>query len=172
MGGVLATLIRRIPPNRAWVWSLLVCVLAAALEGALAGSEVTTRLTELLQPALSPPLWLWVFIALGYYLLFFLLLNSILGAAAHGAAELIALMLIAVLLAANALWNWLFFQKKDFELAFATFVPYLSVAIALALLLFRIGNRWRSWFLIYVAYLAYATWWMYEVWRLNERNAA
>lgn len=154
------------------MWALLVCIVAAALEGVLAGSDISARFTELLQPRLSPPLWLWSLIALAYYLLFFLLLRSILGSAARGTSELIALLLIGALLLANASWNWFFFRKKDLELSFVAFVPYLPVATVLAVLLFRMANRWRAWFLLYLAYLGYATWWMYEIWRLNERNAA
>jgi tryptophan-rich sensory protein len=79
-----------------------------------------------------------------------------------------AIALVAVLLAANAAWNWVFFRKRDLWLSFIFFVPYILVALTLALALFRARSPLFSWYLLYIGYLVYATWWGYGVWRLNR----
>jgi tryptophan-rich sensory protein len=83
----------------------------------------------------------------------------------------VALTLTVVLLLANASWNWIFFRKKDLWLSFAFFVPYLLLALALAGVLHLIRNPLSGWFALYPAYLAYATWWGYRLWRLNRGSA-
>ncbi len=54
------------------------------------------------------------------------------------------LTLTALLLMANASWNWIFFRKKDLRLSFIFFVPYLVLAFTLAAVLHRIGNPLSS----------------------------
>ena len=63
-----------------------------------------------------------------------------------------------------------FFRKKDLWLSFVLFVPYLLLALTLAGVLRHIRNPLTGWYAIYLAYLAYATWWAYRVWRLNLRT--
>lgn len=48
------------------------------------------------------------------------------------------LALIAVLLIANASWNWIFFRKKNLWLSCVFFVPYLLLSLALAGVLHRV----------------------------------
>ena len=71
----------------------------------------------------------------------------------------------------NVSWNWIFFRKKDLWLSFVFFVLYLLLAFALAGVLHRIRNPFSGWYALYLAYLVYATWWGYRVWRLNRGSS-
>jgi translocator protein len=156
-----------LPLRRSWMWALAACTVAAVSEGLLAGSEIAARFSELLLPPFSPPLWAWAIIGALYYVLFFFLLNSLLGSLPTPALTLPALVLVAILLAANAIWNWLFFRERELWLSTVFFAPYIAVVIALAFVLFRLRSPLFSWYLLYVAYLAYAAWWGISLWRLN-----
>jgi tryptophan-rich sensory protein len=149
------------------MWALLACAVAAASEGLLAGSEIGGRFSELVLPPFSPPLWAWAIIGALYYLLFFFLLNTLLATHPTPGLTLLALALVAILLGANATWNWLFFRERDLWLSTIFYVPYAAVALTLAFVLFRLRSRLFYWYLLYVAYLAYAAWWGISLWRLN-----
>jgi tryptophan-rich sensory protein len=143
-----------------------------ALEGALSGTKVKARFAELRQPRRSLPMWAWFIIGFVYYALFFLTLNSLLGRLPTPGWTSAALALVAVLLGANAIWNWVFFRKKDLLLSVVFSALYILVAVALGIALFRLRNPLAGWYLIYVGYLAYSTWWVYSVWRLNTSSDA
>src|SRR5262245_32287346 len=114
-----------------WAWALAACVVALALEGALSGTNVKARFAELRQPQRSLPVLAWFVIGFVYYALFFLTLNSLLGSLPTPGWTSAALALVAVLLGANAAWNWVFFRKKDLWLSVVISALYLLVAIAL-----------------------------------------
>jgi translocator protein len=156
-----------LPLRRSWAWALAACAVAAVGEGLLAGSEVGVRFSELLLPPFSPPLWAWAILGALYYVLFFFLLNSLLGTQPTATLTLGALVLVAILLAANATWNWLFFRERDLWLSTVFYAPYAAVALTLAFALFRLRSPLFYWYLLYVAYLAYAAWWGISLWRLN-----
>jgi tryptophan-rich sensory protein len=149
------------------MWALAACAVAAIGEVLLAGNEVGDRFSELLLPPFSPPLWAWAIIGALYYVLFFFLLNSLLRILPTPTLTLCAIVLVAMLLAANATWNWLFFRQRDLWLSTIFFAPYGVVALTLAFVLFRLRSPLFSWYLLYVAYLAYAAWWGISLWRLN-----
>jgi tryptophan-rich sensory protein len=155
--------------SNSWVWSLIACAVAALAEGVLAGKGVKARFAELRLPTGTPRLWAWSVIGAAYYVLFFVLLKSLLSHPPGSSYwTLIALALSAVLLTANAVWNWIFFRRKDCWLSFAFFAPYLLSAFILAAVLHRIRSPMFGWYAIYLAYLLYATWWGYRVWLLNR----
>ncbi|MGH7589502.1 MAG: tryptophan-rich sensory protein [Gemmatimonadota bacterium] len=156
--------------KRPWMWALAACAVAAVSEGLLAGSEVGARFSELVLPPFSPPLWAWAIIGVSYYVLFFFLLNSLLGSLPTPPLTMAALLLVTILLAANATWNWLFFRERELWLSTAFFAPYGAVALTLAVVLFRLRSPLFSWYLLYMAYLAYAAWWGISLWRLNPEG--
>ena len=156
-----------LPLRRPWLWALAACAVAAGSEGLLAGSGVGARFDELLLPPFSPPLWAWAIIGILYYVLFFFLLSSLLGNPPTPTLTLSALVLVALLLAANATWNWFFFRERDLWLSTVFYAPYAAVALTLAFVLFRLRSPLFGWYLLYVAYLAYAGWWGIRLWRLN-----
>jgi len=137
----------------------------------MSGTGIKARFAELRIPKGAPRLWAWSVIGGAYYVLFFFLLRSVLARPSIPFWTSITLTLTALLLIANASWNWIFFRKKDLWLSFVFFVPYLLLAFALAGVLHRIGNPLSGWYALYPAYLAYATWWGYYVWRLNRGSS-
>jgi len=136
----------------------------------MSGTGIRARFAELQLPKGAPPLWAWSVIGGAYYVLFFFLLRSILARPSISFWTSVTLTLTAALLIANASWNWVFFRKKDLWLSFVLFVPYLLLALVLAGVLRQIREPLTGWYALYPAYLAYATWWAYRVWRLNRRK--
>jgi len=157
-----------LPLRYPWIWALSICILAAVLEGLLSGTQVKQRFSQLRLPRPGLPLWAWSIIGIAYYLLFFALLTWLLGSFPTPGWSPVALGLVALLLAANATWNWVFFRKRDLGLSLALFVPYVLAALALGLVLFRLHSPLFAWYLFYILYLSYATWWGHGVWRLNR----
>jgi tryptophan-rich sensory protein len=134
----------------------------------MSGTGVKNRFAELRLPKFAPGLWVWSFIGGAYYVLFFFLLKSILARPPVRLWTWVALTVIAVMLIANASWNWIFFRKKNLWLSFAFFVPYILLSLVLAGVLHHIRNPISGWYAVYLAYVLYATWWGYRVWRLNS----
>jgi tryptophan-rich sensory protein len=137
----------------------------------MSGKGIKARLAELRLPKGAPPLWTWAIIGGAYYVLFFSLLRSILAQPSIPFWTSAILTLTALLLIANASWNWIFFRKKDLWLSFVFFMPYLFLAFSLAGVLHRIRSPLLAWYAIYPVYLTYATWWGYRVWRLNVSSS-
>jgi tryptophan-rich sensory protein len=160
-----------LPLQNAWFWSLVACIAAALSEGIAAGTRVQARFAELRLPKGAPRLWAWSVIGGAYYVLFFFLLRSVLVRQSTPYWTSVMLILTALLLMANASWNWIFFRRKDLRLSFVFFVPYLVLAFTLAAVLHRIRNPLSGWYALYTAYLMYATWWGYRVWRLNSGSS-
>jgi tryptophan-rich sensory protein len=136
----------------------------------MSGTAIKSRFAELHLPKGAPPLWAWAVIGSAYYLLFFSLLRSVLAQPFTPFWTSFTLTLVAVLMIANASWNWVFFRKKDLWLSFVFFVPYLLLALTLAGVLHHLRNPLFGWYALYPSYLAYATWWGYRVWRLNGQK--
>jgi tryptophan-rich sensory protein len=156
------------PLRNAWAWALSVCAAAAVLEGAMSGTHVKSRFAELRLPRFGPPLWAWPIVGLAYYVLFFFLLESLLAGPAVPCWTAVALGLTALLLTANAIWNWLFFRKKDLRISFVFFFPYFLAALTLAAVLVRVDSPLPRWYALYLVYLVYAACWVWRVWRLND----
>jgi tryptophan-rich sensory protein len=106
-----------------------------------------------------------------YYVLFFFLLRSLLNRRPIQPWTTAALILTGLLLVANASWNWIFFRSRNLWLSFVFFPPYLLLAILLAAVLYQIRNPLLCWYVVYLTYLVYASWWGYRVWRLNSRSS-
>ena len=134
----------------------------------MSGTGVKNRFAELRLPKYAPGLLVWSFIGGAYYVLFFLLLKSILAHPPVRSWTWVALTLMAAMLIANASWNWVFFRRKNLWLSFAFFVPYSLLSLVLGGVLLCMRNPLSGWYALYPAYLLYATWWGYSVWRLNS----
>jgi benzodiazapine receptor len=148
------------------VLALVICASAAALEGVLAGRGVKQRFVELRLPRLSPPFKIWIAIGAAYYAICFLVLYRLLVLSPTG-LRTAALSLMAIVLLANAFWNYLFFRLRSLHLSFIAGVLYSLVALGLLTLLFKL-DRVAGWcFLPYAVYLSYANWWGYALLRAN-----
>jgi tryptophan-rich sensory protein len=144
--------------------AFLICIGAAALEGVLTGSGVRQRLAALRMPQYSPPFPLWLLIGVAYYTICFIVLRQLLA----GSFTLPLVLLVLVLLA-NAFWSILFFRWRDLRASFIAFIPYAALVAALVLSLVRSYPFGAVLFLCYGAYLLYATWWGYRLWLLNTQ---
>jgi tryptophan-rich sensory protein len=159
-----------LPLRNPGAWALATCLVAALLEGILSGTQVKSRFAELQLPEFALPLWAWSIVGGAYYILFFYLLRSLLNRPLTPNCTPAALALTGTMLIANASWNWIFFRRKDLWLSFVFFAPYAFVALALAMVLHRLRSPLLWWYVLYLGYLGYATWWGYRVWRLNMHS--
>ena len=117
-------------------------------------------------PPYSPPLALWAAIGLLYYAVCFVVAYRLLQGGAD-AARSAALAMLVALMTANAAWNYLFFRRGALGASAAMFIPYSVAAVVLLLVLTRL-DAVASWsFLLYVAYLPYAAWWLFALRRTN-----
>jgi tryptophan-rich sensory protein len=150
----------------AWV-AAAVCIAAAALEGLFAGRDVKKRLGELRQPPLSPPFGVWVAIGLCYYVICFLVLLRLLESRPSPLRG-IALATVALLLIGNAVWNLVFFRRRSLEGAAMVSLAYAALALLVAVLLLQVDPVSARIFVPYLIYLAYGTWWVLALRRLNR----
>ena len=154
--------------TKAALWALAICIAAAALEGVFAGRGVKLGLAQLRQPPHSPPFAVWVGIGLLYYLICFVVLSRLLNSTpsplrSTGLASVVALLI------GNATWNLVLFRYKNVEASAIVSVVYAVLALAVAILLTLVDPVSAWVFLPYLIYLAYATWWVLTLRRLNRR---
>jgi TspO/MBR family len=161
-----------IPMQNSWELALAICSVALAIEGKMSGTKVKARLAELQLPRTTLPAWAWFIIGLVYYAVFFLVLDSLLGGSLTPIWTLAALVFAAGALCINVAWHWAFYRKKDLWLSVALSTLHVLVAIALVIALFRLRNPLAGWYLVCVSFLGVATWWAYDVWRLNLASDA
>ena len=142
--------------------ALLICIVAVGLEGIFSGRGVRQRLAALRMPPYSPPFPVWLVIGFAYYGICFIVLRPLLA----GGFTFSLGLLIAVLLA-NGFWGLLFFRWRKLRASFIYFIPYAALVVVLVFSLLR-SYPFAAWlFIWYSAYLLYAIWWGYRVWRLN-----
>jgi translocator protein len=148
--------------------SLGVCMVGAILEGLAAGNNVKPFFAQLRFPAYSAPLWVWYIIGALYYFICFIVLYRLFRYHRPTALWIVALILILVVMATNALWNYVFFRAKKLRGAFVLGLPYGLVAIGLFFCL-RQFDQVAAWALVpYLVYLIYGFCWGYGLWKLNR----
>jgi translocator protein len=151
---------------RALFLSLVICAIGAGLEGLFAGKGVRDRLASLRLPGYAPPFSVWVIIGGLYYVICFAIWTR-LFLLSDSSARSIAFVLLAKMMFINAFWNYLFFRARHLQFAYLIGLPYGALAIVLFLLLLQL-DRTAAWCLSpYLAYLIYANFWGYRVWKLN-----
>jgi translocator protein len=146
------------------------CIVAAALEGACAGKNVRAFYAERRFPRYSAPLWVWGIIGGLYYLIFWFVLYRLLRLDSDSALRGAALALLLLMMAVNALTNYVIFRARNLRLSFiiGNLFPVMDMTLFLGLL--RL-DRVAAWALLpYLLYRVYAVWWGYSLWRLNSVN--
>ncbi len=143
------------------------CLIGAVLEGALAGGRVRARFAELRLPSGSPPLPVWFAIGIAYYVICFFVSRRLFLAGFAKDESRLALLLLVVLMLANAAWGLVFFRWRNLRWSFLAFFPYGVVVLLLDIVLLRVDGLAALLLLPYLLYLIYATWWGYQLWRLN-----
>ena len=153
--------------TKAALGSLVICIVAAVLEGLFAGRGVKRRLAELRQPPHSPPFGVWVVIGLCYYLICFVVLTRLVDSTTSP-FRWVAFASVVALLIGNAVWNLAFFRHKNIEASATVSVAYAAGALSVAVLLAVVDSVSALVFLPYLVYLAYGTWWVLALRRLNR----
>ncbi len=145
---------------------VLMSLTAGFVGSMFTGPSVTTWYPGLLKPFGTPPAWVfgpvWTF------------LYVLMGTAAwlvwsragwSGARRALALFVAQLVL--NALWSLIFFGLRLPALALLEIVLLLAAIVATALI-FRRFSRVASWLMLpYVAWVMFATWLNFGIWRLN-----
>ena len=152
--------------------AVIICVAVAILEGALTGKGARQRFAELRMPSHSPPFTVWLLIGFAYYAICFVVLRHLLTVTPLTRSLRVALVLIIIVFLANALWNILFFRRRDLWTSFIAFIPYAALVAALAVSLSNSYPFGAVLFACYCAYLLYAAWWAYRLWQLNKKAVA
>jgi translocator protein len=144
-----------------------VCITAVAFEALAAGRNARGVLASTHQPAWSLPATVWYGIGLIYYAVLFTCLFRVLtgySSLPHGG---IVLSLLILILAANGIWNWIFFRLRRFKLAFWYTVGYSIICLALEAAFIFVDPISAMIFVAYVLYLPYALLWTYRIAQLN-----
>lgn len=148
--------------------ALGVCIVGAILEGLTAGKNIKPFFAKLQFPPYSAPLWAWYIIGALYYATCFFILYRLFSYSGDTALWNTAFTLILVVIATNAIWNYIFFRAQNLFGAFLLGFPYALVAIALFLCLIQF-DKVAAWALVpYLIYLIYAFRWGYGLWKLNS----
>jgi translocator protein len=148
--------------------ALMICLAGAALEGLAAGNSPRAYLATLALPRWSPSFAGWIVVGLVYYAVCAILLYRLIGRGLGPSGVGAALILLLVLMLANAFWNYLFFRRRSPRAGYFLFYPYALVALLLLIVLSFV-DRLGAWvFLPYVGYLVYALLWSRRVWQLNR----
>lgn len=118
---------------------------------------------QLVKPALTPPDWVFPLVWTPLYVC--IALSATL--AWRAAPQPLLLAPWALQLVANAAWSWLFFGRHEPGLALLD-LGVIVLATALAQQNFGAVNRPAGWLLLpYLAWLLFAGWLNWELWRLN-----
>lgn len=151
--------------------SLGICAGAAGLEGVCAGTDVKSVFARLKLPPHSPPLLVWYLIGGLYYGTFFFVLFRVLSHGNNSSLGKVTLVVIVVMMAANALWNYLFFRAQ--KMLASVIVTFLAPIADFGLFVCLIWvDRVAAWALIpYLLYRLYSLYWAYGLWKLNGHPA-
>jgi tryptophan-rich sensory protein len=110
----------------------------------------------------------WLAIGAVYYVICFVILYRLFASGFPSLSHQAALVLLLMLMVANAAWGFLFFRRRDLRASFLAFLPYGLLAFAFVVVLARIDSTCVVLFAPYLAYLAYATWWAHSLLLLNR----
>ncbi len=153
--------------SRALVFSLAICAAGGASESLFAGSRIKQRFAELQLPRYAVPLWGWIIIGAGYYVICFAILYRLFELPPTSGRNA-ALGLLGGIMFVNALWNYFFFRTRNLFHAYVIGVCYTASTLALFLLLLMRVDRTAAGYLFpYILYLIYANAWGYRIWKLN-----
>lgn len=151
-----------------YLLALVICIVAAVIESICAGRDPLTQLRAVRQPRWSAPVWVWVLIGIAWYLICFIALARLM---AQWPASMVAVLLLAALMLANAAANIFQFRMRRLDLAFFFLFPYW-VLLAVFMLAACPLDRVACWlFGGYAVYQLYAAGWGYALWRMNRATS-
>lgn len=153
------------------IFTIGICILAAAFEGACAGKGVKDYFATHRFPAYSAPLPVWYAIGGIYYLVFGFLLYRMFRIDGDSTLSYVTIGYLVFLMIANGSWNYIFFRRRDLFTAFVlgTIAPVFDIAL-LVLVLYVDPNA--AWAMVpYLIYRIYAVWWGFGLWNVNKIDA-
>ena len=153
-----------------WIIAAGVCVVFVALEGLMAGRGVKAALADIRQPRWAAPLPVWVALGIVYYGLCLATLARLLAHDSH--AALWTGIVLIKLMAANAVWNLIFFRMRRFGWALAFNIAYILLFLIFWRRLAEVDPLMTRLWGLYAAYQIYAVAWGWAVWRLNRQGPA
>ena len=111
---------------------------------------------------------MWLLIGGAYYVVCFAILYRLIASDLPSTSHKAAVVVLLMLMVANAAWGFLFFRVGNLRASFLAFIPYGLLALLLAALLATIDLTCLMLLAPYLAYLGYATWWAHSLWLLNR----
>ena len=145
--------------------ALFVGCLAAGLLPGVVGArfEPGPWYAQLARSPLTPPGWVFPTV---WTLLYVMIGIALFIAIVHGGRRLV-LVTFVVQAVLNAAWSWLFFGRHEVGSALVEIVV-LWIAIVATIAVFARASRAAAWLLVpYLAWVSFATYLNFEVWRLN-----
>lgn len=159
-------------PSRwmSWIVFVAICFGAAAVGGWFTNSSVKSWYPRLLKPAGTPPYWLFGPVWSVLYLL--MATAAWLIWREHKAQDVrLPLGLFFGQLLLNAAWSFIFFRLQRPGLALVE-IQILLLLIVMTAISFSEYSAWAFWLMApYLAWVGYATYLNFELWRLNRGGA-
>jgi tryptophan-rich sensory protein len=144
--------------------AILICGAAAGLEALLSGPRPFAFLRSLRQPAWSLPVSAWIAVGIAFYAIMAIILARLLSI---GRAAVWGLTFIIVVLLADAIWNFLFFRLRRFDLAYYYLFPYSLIVIGAAIATYSSDPASVIPLALYILFLPYDVVWVSALRRLN-----
>lgn len=154
--------------TKAVVYALLVCFAGVLLEAVCAGGDIRARLESIRKPRFAPPLWGWIVIGVAYYVVCFVVLCRLFLLDGHVPLRGAGISLALAFMLINGLWNCFFFRTRNLLHCLLIGAAYSAVALVLWTVLLRIDRVAAFCLTPYLAYLGYANFWGYALWKLNR----
>ena len=152
----------------AWLGIFLLCTFAVAVSASVfTSSSVNTWYRQLRKPRINPPNWIFAPVWTTLYSLMALSAWLVWRNAGWGAGR-VALSLFFVQLSLNGLWSALFFRLHRPGWAVVEIVLLLAAIILTAIASLPISKLAFCFLLPYAAWVAFAGFLNFEIWRLNR----
>lgn len=145
------------------------CFIAAILEGMCAGRGVKAFYDELRFPRYSAPLWVWAIIGGVYYVIFWFVLYRLFRIENASVVRSIAIALVLLMMATNAVTNYVIFRARNLRLSFLIGSLFPLMDLTLFVCLLRLDRVAAGTLIPYLLYRIYAVWWGYGLWQLNPK---
>lgn len=148
------------------VISVLIAEAAGIIGSAFTAASVKSWYPTITKPSWNPPSWVFGPVWTTLYALMGIA-AALVWSRRDAPGAKVALWVYGVHLVFNALWSILFFGLKNPGLAFAEIIVLLALIIATTVLFWRIIPWAGALMLPYIAWVSFASYLNYAIWRLN-----
>lgn len=140
----------------------------AVTGGALTGDALTTWYPALRKSRLVLPIWVFLPVAVLYYLMCGTILYRLLTHVAPSPERRTAFELLLTMMAANEGWNYLLFGRRSTQAGLWGMLVFVALTIGLFRALSRVDARSAMLLRPYLLWLGYDVLYAFELWRLNR----